>query len=314
MAYQAQALDSTEPVSDSSWEIVANMGLYHVVDGLAITYDSGNMTFDVAAGTVMHNGLLLTIAAETNAETLVSDGTNPRFTWIGVDSTGNIVIVSGTAASTPVVPEHADNTMLALVRIDANETIANDVTKIDKRIPPMSPTGLYQPAHITNNEMYIANGGVFDDASTVWTTTNMGVYTPFSLNRRSTVKKLYHLNGGTIGTDNIDVGIYDADSDGLPSIRRVSSGATALSGATAWQEFDVTDTELAPGLYYLAAVMDGTTDTSISLGTDVLILESRRFSFYQQAIGSGTLPATAAPAIVTATRMFPQLALNRSAT
>lgn len=314
MSYQSQAVDSTEPIADSDYELATNQGLYHVVDGLVPTFDAADMTVDFTAGTVMHNGLLLTVAAENNAVTLVSDGSNPRWTWGGVDSSGDLVIVSGTAGATPAKPEHGDNTIIFLVRIDASETIANDATQIDKRIPPMSPTGLYQPAHITNNEMYLDNGGVFDDASTVWTTTNMGVYTPFSLNRRSTVKKLYHLNGGTIGTDNIDVGIYDADSDGLPSIRRVSSGATALSGATAWQEFDVTDTVLAPGLYYLAAVMDGTTDTSISLGTTVLILESRRFSFYQQAIGSGTLPATAAPAIVTATRMFPQLALNRSAT
>lgn len=135
MAYQAQAIDTTEPFSDSDWEISANVGDYNVVSGCALTYDSGNMTVDVAAGVITHNGSLVTVAAVTNAVTLVSDGSNPRWTWIHLTSAGVLGITSGTPASTPVKPELGDNVANAVVLIATNATIANDQTKIDKRIP-----------------------------------------------------------------------------------------------------------------------------------------------------------------------------------
>lgn len=313
MPYQFQAVDSIEPFSDVDLEIVANAGLYHVVDGCAVTYNAGAMTCSVAAGTIMHNGNLVVVAAQADAATMVSDGGDPRWAFTRISSSGTFSITHGTAAATPAKPEVGDFTVLTAELIAAGATIANDQTHIDKRIPPMSPTGLYQPTFITNNEHYIANGGVFDDASTAWTTTNMGVYVPFTVNRKATVKKLYHFNGA-VASGNLDVGIYGADADGLPAARKVSSGPTAQSGTSAWQEFDVTDTDLAPGLYYLAAVMDGTTGTAVSLATTLLIEESRRHSIFEQAIGSGTLPATAAPAIITATRLIPQLALSRATT
>ena len=135
MAYQAQAVDTTEPVSDTGWEISANSATYNVVSGCALAYDAANLTVDVAAGIITHNGSIVVVAAATNAVTLVADGTNPRFTWIHLTSAGVLGITSGTAASDPAVPELGDNVAVALVRIDAAENVANDVTKIDKRIP-----------------------------------------------------------------------------------------------------------------------------------------------------------------------------------
>lgn len=314
MAMLFEALDTTEPFSDVDLEMIGNMGTHHVVSGCALTYDAGNMTVDMAAGVIMLDGVLVIVAAQANVVTMVSDGSNPRWAWIFVDSSGTGGITHGTAAATPAKPELGNNVVISAELIATSATIANDQTHIVKRIPPVAATGLYQPTFITNNEHYIANGGVLDDANIVWTTADMGVYVPFSLNRKATVKKLYHFNGATVGTDTIDVGIYAADGDGLPGVRAVSAGPATTAGASAWQEFDVADTELAPGLYYLAAVMSGVTDKSTSLASTLEIAESRRHSIFQQAIGSGTLPATAAPAIITAQRMIPQLALNRSAT
>lgn len=135
MSYQAQAVDATEPVSDSSWEISANLADYNVVSGCTITYDSGNMTLDVAAGVVTHNGSTVIVAAQVNAVTLVSDSSNPTFSWVGINSSGTVTLVTGTPAVDPAVPEQGDNVTLSLERISANETIANDVTHIVKRIP-----------------------------------------------------------------------------------------------------------------------------------------------------------------------------------
>lgn len=135
MAYQAQAIDSTEPFSDTDWELSANVGLYNVVSGCALTYDASDMTVDIAAGVVTHNGSLVTVAAQDNAVTLVSDGSNPRWAWLYIDSSGMGGITHGTAAATPSKAELGDNVALSAVLIATGATIANDQTKIDKRIP-----------------------------------------------------------------------------------------------------------------------------------------------------------------------------------
>jgi hypothetical protein len=140
MAYQAQALDTTEPVSDTVWEISANLATYNVISGCAVTMDSGNMTLDIAAGVITHNGSTVVVAAQTNALTLVSDASNPRFSWVSLNSSGAAALVSGTAAADPAVPELGDSVSLMLVRIDANETIASNTTQIDKRVPFVQPT------------------------------------------------------------------------------------------------------------------------------------------------------------------------------
>ncbi len=129
-----------EPISDSVWEISANNHLYHVVSGCAITMDTGNLTLDVAAGTIVHNGTEVAVTAQTNAVTLSADGTNGRWAWIGLDSTGTAALVSGTPASDPAVPELGDNVALMLVLVDAGLTIASNASyQIDKRIPGPVP-------------------------------------------------------------------------------------------------------------------------------------------------------------------------------
>ena len=139
MPYQAQAVDDTEPISDTSWELTANAALYNVISGCDVTLDAGNMTVDVAAGTVTHNGAVVSVSSQVNVVTLTADGTNPRWAWIGINSGGTAVLVSGTAAADPSVPELGDNVALSLIRIPAAETIAANCTDIEKRIPSVSP-------------------------------------------------------------------------------------------------------------------------------------------------------------------------------
>lgn len=148
-----QAEDNVEPIADTTIEGIANFNAYSVTSGCGLTYSAANMTVTVAAGSVLHNGTTVTVAG--NTVTLVSDATNPRWTWIGIPSTGTAAIVSGTAAATPTVPEIGDYVPLALVYVQANLAIANNATyKLDKRV---IYTGL--PAIMTTaGDMVYASG------------------------------------------------------------------------------------------------------------------------------------------------------------
>ena len=128
-----QAEDTVEPIADTTIEGIANFSTYSVTSGCGLTYSGSDMTVAVAAGSVRHNGVVVTVAG--NNVTLVADSTNPRWTWIGVKSDGTAEIVSGTAAATPTVPEIGDRVPLALVYVQANLTVANNATyKLDKRV------------------------------------------------------------------------------------------------------------------------------------------------------------------------------------
>lgn len=91
--------------------------------------------------------------------------------------------------------------------------------------------------------------------STAWPTANLAIYLPVEILYPVTIAKIM-VNNGTAVSGNIDVGIYDADGN-----RRVSAGSTAQAGASAIQIFDITDTLLNPGLYYMAVALDNTTGT-----------------------------------------------------
>lgn len=139
MAYIAESAPETEPVSAGWIDAIANAGLYHVIEGCAVTYDPSDLTVDIAAGIVLHNGSEVTVAAQSNAVTLVPDATNPRWAWITVDNTGDGVVVHGDAAAvdvdTPAVPSPGDRVVLALVLVEAAATVANSLTtKLDKRV------------------------------------------------------------------------------------------------------------------------------------------------------------------------------------
>ncbi len=146
MPYLAQAVDAIEPVSDTDWEIVANSANYNVVSGCAATYSAVNMTKTIAAGIVTHNGSVITVAG--NTVTLISDPSNPRWTWTGINSSGVAVIVSGDPLATPLVPELGDLVAVSLDLVQYGQTIANNVvTQIEKRI--MAPIFATQGAVLT---------------------------------------------------------------------------------------------------------------------------------------------------------------------
>lgn len=141
MPYIWVAQNNVEPIASYTIEGVANAALYNVISGCGLDYDAGNMTVDLAAGAIMHNGSPLQIAALANAFTIVSDPSNPRFTWLALNSSGAATIVSGTPAAAPAVPDLGDNVGLALLLVQAGQTIAANITyKLDKRVA--NPWGL----------------------------------------------------------------------------------------------------------------------------------------------------------------------------
>lgn len=134
MPYQWQAQDIVEPISDTNAELAANSGTYNVISGCGMTYSIADMTVTVAAGVITLNGATIVVAG--NVVTLVSDPSNPRWTWIGINSSGVAVVVSGTPAAAPAVPELGDLVSASLNLIQTNQTIANNiVTQLDKRVP-----------------------------------------------------------------------------------------------------------------------------------------------------------------------------------
>ena len=86
-------------------------------------------------------------------------------------------------------------------------------------------------------------------AASTWPSACLAIFIPFSVERPTTITQMFTDNSASF-SGNIDVGIYDAGGSLLVSSGSVSQSASAI------QTFNITDTTLNPGLYYLAAVQD----------------------------------------------------------
>lgn len=140
MAYQFTNVSTIEPVSAADGMLKGNAALYNVISGCTPTYSGANMTVTCAAGTITHNGAQVTVTGGASFWTLIADSSNPRWTWLSIDSSGAAVVVSGTPAATPAVPALGDRVAIALVKVEAGQTVADNITtKIDKRTPAYSP-------------------------------------------------------------------------------------------------------------------------------------------------------------------------------
>lgn len=111
---------------------------------------------------------------------------------------------------------------------------------------------------------YGANA-VATPASVAWGTINLIRLYPFVLLEPVLVRKLWIYKGATV-TGSVDCGIYaeDGPSTCCKIIAASSAGGVAIAvsaGANALQEFDIADTQLGRGRYYMAAAMSLTTTT-----------------------------------------------------
>jgi hypothetical protein len=98
-------------------------------------------------------------------------------------------------------------------------------------------------------------GSAFNSAA-VWPAANRAIFCTVQVLFPVTVYQLGWQNGATVGTNTVDVGIYNT-----AGTRLVSSGATTTSGVSLLQVVNTADTVLTADTYLLAMVMNGTTDT-----------------------------------------------------
>jgi len=129
-----------------------------------------------------------------------------------------------------------------------------------------------------------------------WPSNNKAVYTPFSVFSPVTIVKLFVVNGATVA-GNIDVGIYDRGG-----VRLASAGTNIQSGTSVVQEFNITDLNLNPGLYYLAASLSNVTGTLEVWSPTVAIGRSLGIAEQTSAF---PLPATGTLAVLTGTLRVP---------
>lgn len=131
---------------------------------------------------------------------------------------------------------------------------------------PLYPRSVSEPLEsISNFDLYHGSGGLTQlgasFASATWVSANRAYACPLYLADDVIALKLWHANGAAV-SGNICVAVYNE-----AWVRVVTSGSTAQAGTSTVQSFDVTDTPLRAGRYYIAAVLDNTTGTSLMWGS-----------------------------------------------
>lgn len=118
-------------------------GVDCVLSGLAVT-GGADMTPAVAKGAALTNRVLKAIAA-ADVTIGTADATNPRIDLIVVNSSGALAVRAGTAAAVPLPPTRtANDVVVAMVYVPANDTSIETTKCIDKRVTPAFPLCIYR--------------------------------------------------------------------------------------------------------------------------------------------------------------------------
>jgi len=133
---------------------------------------------------------------------------------------------------------------------------------------------------------------------------NQAYYVPFNVMQPSLAVKISWINGSIV-SGTVDAGIYNGQGK-----RLVSSGATTQSGTTTIQTVDTTDTLLVPGLHFMALLFSTGSARFHAFGiADEQVFGN--FPFYEQAVGSATLPDPFTLSLSTAgTVLIPHMAVH----
>lgn len=94
--------------------------------------------------------------------------------------------------------------------------------------------------------------GITPYTTAAWPVANTAFFVPVMLNHLL-ITQFFVQNGSAV-SGNIDVGLYTMDGT-----RIVSSGSTAHAGGSTNQLFNITDTLVGPGMFYLALALDNIT-------------------------------------------------------
>lgn len=129
---------------------------------------------------------------------------------------------------------------------------------------------------------------------------NDAIFVPLYLSQVVTVTRMFCVNSST-ASGSVDVGLYTE-----AGARIVSAGGAAQSGTNVLQFFNITDTTLGPGRYYMAIAMDNTTGTLFR--TNPSTAHQQKYGLAKMA-SAFPLPATVTFATVTAA-YIPQIGLE----
>ena len=113
-------------------------------------------------------------------------------------------------------------------------------------------------------------------------TANRAIAVPIEVPVTVTLAQLFTVNGG-VAAGNTDIAIYDS-----AFVRKISATPTAMSGTATLQFFNVADTVIVAGLYYLAFVTSDATAQVWSFNLADVGL-GKAMGCYVQA-SAGTLP------------------------
>lgn len=118
-------------------------GIDCVLSGLAVT-GGADMTPAVAKGSVLSNRVMFAVAA-ADVTIGTAHATNPRIDLIVVNSSGALAVRAGTAAASPRPPARsANDVVIAMVYVPANDTTIATSQIIDKRVTPPFPLCIFR--------------------------------------------------------------------------------------------------------------------------------------------------------------------------
>lgn len=126
------------------------------------------------------------------------------------------------------------------------------------------PSPLALPESAVNISVYSPNSlghtltGFSNEASRAWGAVNEALFIPFRISVPIIATKLWVING-TIANGNIDMGIYSWDGT-----RLVSIGTTVQTGTSVRQVFNIADTLIGPGLFYLGLALSSASGTVLT--------------------------------------------------
>jgi hypothetical protein len=138
--------------------------------------------------------------------------------------------------------------------------------------------------------------------SATYEAVNRGVWHPIQVPSVCVARRIFWVNGAT-QAGNIEAGIY-LDGGYKPGAKLITTGSVAQSAATNDIQFtDITDTTLAPGLYWLY-IAASSTSTTLFRSSMSLLGGQVGWKFHQDSIGPGSAPATATPVASTGANIY----------
>lgn len=143
--------------------------------------------------------------------------------------------------------------------------------------------------------------GLTVPVSGTWTA-NLAIFVPFGVSRPFLVREVFWWNG-SVGGNNVDVGIYDTAGNRLASLGSTAQG----TGSQVVTSSAFTDYTIAPGDYYMAFSCDGTTN-DVSFWSPAAV-NIAAWGVGEAALGSVTLPDPATIVQVTHP-LLPYFGLN----